>query len=334
VSKLSELTGWWNGVTTADLDGDGRMDIIASNWGKNTKYERGRSKPLRVYFGDFNLDQSVGVLESFYAPELEKYVPWRRLDQVATSLPWVRGRFSSHAQYSLAGIPEVLGDRIDRAQYLEARTLESMVLLNRGDHFEIIPLPAEAQFSPAFGICVADFDGDNHEDLFLSQNFFDSDTDTPRLDAGRGLWLRGDGKGHLAPVPAQESGVQVYGEQRGCAVCDYDGDGRVDLAVAQNGGETKLYHNTRGKPGLRIRLQGPWGNPTGLGAQVRLVFPSRLGPIREVHGGSGYWSQDSVVQVLATPEPPSQVWARWPGGKIITLPIPAGAKDILVRFEE
>src|SRR5439155_4767344 len=28
-STLNQLTGWWNGVTTGDFDGDGRMDIIA-----------------------------------------------------------------------------------------------------------------------------------------------------------------------------------------------------------------------------------------------------------------------------------------------------------------
>src|SRR5439155_9152414 len=35
---LSNYTGWWNGVTTGDLDGDGRPDIIASNWGLNNPY--------------------------------------------------------------------------------------------------------------------------------------------------------------------------------------------------------------------------------------------------------------------------------------------------------
>ena len=56
-------------------------------------------------------------------------------------------------------------------------------------------------------------------------------------------------------MPGQESGVIVYGEGRGAAACDYDGDGRVDLAVSQNGAQTKLYHNVAGRPGLRVRLK-------------------------------------------------------------------------------
>jgi hypothetical protein len=107
----------------------------------------------------------------------------------------------------------------------------------------------------------------------------------------------------------------------------------VDLAVSQNGAETKLYQNVLGKPGLRVRLNGPERNPDGVGATMRLVFGDRMGPAREVHGGSGYWSQDSVVQVLGCPEKPTQIWVRWPGGKTTTSPIPAGAKEITVATD-
>src|SRR5690349_1958177 len=41
-AALSDLLGLWNGVTTGDFDGDGRMDILASNWGRNSRYEANR----------------------------------------------------------------------------------------------------------------------------------------------------------------------------------------------------------------------------------------------------------------------------------------------------
>jgi hypothetical protein len=144
--------------------------------------------------------------------------------------------------------------------------------------------------------------------------------------------LHGDGQGGLRPVPGQESGVRVYGEQRGAALCDYDHDGRVDLVVTQNGADTKLFHNVAAQPGLRVRLGGPAKNPYGIGAAIRLEYGGRLGPAREVHAGSGYWSQDSAVQVLAAPEPPTRVQVRWPGGKTTVVAVPPGAREITIDF--
>ena len=213
-------------------------------------------------------------------------------------------------------------------QELRANSLASMIFFNRGDHFEAVPLPAEAQFAPVFAVSVGDADGDGNEDVFLSQNFFATQPDMPRLDAGRGLWLRGDGRGTLSPVPGQESGVLVYGEQRGAALADYDRDGRIDLVVTQNGAETKLYHNVGAKPGLRIRLIGPVGNPTGVGAQVRLHYAESKSALREVHAGSGYWSQDSAVLVMGTAAIPTQVWVRWPGGKTTIASLPSAEREI------
>ena len=122
----------------------------------------------------------------------------------------------------------------------------------------------------------------------------------------------------------------IYGEQRGAAVCDYDGDGRPDLVVAQAGDQTKLYQNESGRPGLRVRLVGPKGNRNGFGAVVRLRFGARLGPARVVSGGGGYWSQDSSTLVMAQPEPATGIEVRWPGGRLTTGDLPPDIREVLV----
>ena len=84
--------------------------------------------------------------------------------------------------------------------------------------------------------------------------------------------------------------------------------------------------------GLRVKLESP-GKADAVGAQVRLIFGERKGPVRELHAGAGYWSQDSLCAVLSTPETPAQLWVRWPGGKTTTSAIPQGARDIVVDVD-
>jgi hypothetical protein len=328
---LDQTTGWWTGVTTGDIDGDGRLDILAGNWGLNSDYRATPQEPTRVYYGDLAGRGMTDLIEAEFDDRLRDFAPRRRIDALAPSLPFLQARFQTAKAFSEASMAAVLGPDRAKARIVDANTLASTLFLNRGKHFQPIQLPREAQFSPAFAVCVADFNGDGHEDVFLSQNFFGNEPETPRQDAGRGLLLVGDGTGQLRPVPGQESGVKVYGEQRGAAVADYDHDGRADLVVTQNGAATLLFHNEAAQPGLRVVLQGSPGNPSAIGAVLRLHSQGKPGPAREVRAGSGYWSQDGAVQVLARPAQPAELWVRWPGGKVTKTAVPDHARELVVK---
>jgi hypothetical protein len=134
----------------------------------------------------------------------------------------------------------------------------------------------------------------------------------------------------MTPLSGTRSGILVYGDQRGAAYSDFDGDGRLDLAISQNGAATRLYRNAGAKPGLRVRLVGPASNPDAVGAQVRLIYGSAMGPVREVTAGSGYWSENGAVQVFGVSGTPTAIWVRWPGGGETRANVTAGAREVTV----
>ncbi|MCY4172142.1 MAG: FG-GAP-like repeat-containing protein [Bacteroidetes bacterium] len=326
---LSEYTGWWNGIAPSDFDGDGLMDLVVTNWGQNLLYNQ--VAPLRAYYGDVDNNGSIEIIEVQTVPKLDVFGFVRNFETLSYALPSLRQRVRSYTEFSNTSFEELFGSILTGIPYHEVTYWKTAIFLNRGSTFEAVPLPIEAQVTPAFAPVPGDFNNDGRIDLFLSQNFFEVPAGSPRLDSGRGLLLLSDESNQLVPVSAMESGIRVYGSQRASVAADFNLDGRLDLAVSQNAGPVVQYENQSSAAGLRVELYTNTPNTHAIGAMIRPEYQDgRLGATTPIVAGSGYWSQNSLFPLIGPRSEISQLHIIWPDGSDTTVVVPFNSQKISV----
>jgi hypothetical protein len=214
VRGLEKSNGWWNRIVAGDFAGNGRVDFIVGNLGLNTRLQAKTNEPVTMYVKDFAHTGFVQQIISYY--NKGKPYPLSLRDDLIQSLGYLKDRYVNYKQYAKQTVAEVfpqkeLSDAIVKNAYTFATTLAR----NNGDgSFTMVPLPLEAQIAPIYGILATDIDGDGKPDLLMAGNFDGVKPEIGKMSAGYGVYLRGDGKGHFAPIRELESGFLVPGQAR------------------------------------------------------------------------------------------------------------------------
>ena len=301
---IANVKGWWHGISVADLDDDGDLDMVVTNQGTNTKYHADAEHPHRIYYSDFDNSGTLDLVESEYEGDVE--YPARGRSCSSRSMPFLKDKFKTYHEFASAPLADIYQLKESPAPFREVNFLESAIFWNQSaggeTTFEVEPLPIEAQFSPAFGVVVADFDGDSIQDIFLANNFFASQPETGFMDGGLSLLLRGksgdEGKRTFKAVWPNESGIVIDVASYGAAVADFDGDGDPDIAVATNNDRTRLLQNqTSGSKSTTVRLLGRPANRKAIGARV-LAIGADFRRAYNISDGSSYLSQsDNTLRI-------------------------------------
>jgi hypothetical protein len=243
---ISNQIGWWNSIIAGDFDNDGKMDYVIGNLGENSYYKASEQYPVRVYGKDFNSDGFYDMIPSIYLPDsngIMKEFPAQGRDDMIEQLVSIRKRFPTYKSFAVATMDEILPkEQRQGALVLRANNFKSVLLHNEGQgKFTMIPLPAEAQFSPINGGVAEDFDGDGKLDLVLSGNDFGTEVSVGRYDAFNGLYLKGDGHGGFTPESILQSGIFIPANGKSLVKLRGGGENKYLLAASQNRGPLKIF---------------------------------------------------------------------------------------------
>ncbi len=154
-ATFPQLRGFWNTLAFADLNADGRMDIIAGNMGENALFTASEEYPVRLHLGDFDGNGSVDPI-IFYR-YFERYIPLGSKDKFFTQLPSLKKDFVTYESFSqVSSFEELLPE--GKSQLVEEKSineLRSMVFLSGGNgQYEAIALPNGLQSTAIQDIVV------------------------------------------------------------------------------------------------------------------------------------------------------------------------------------
>jgi hypothetical protein len=212
---LQGMKGWWSALTTADVNGDGRMDIIAGNLGWNSKFHGTAEHPVHIYWADFDDNGRHDIVLA--KEKAGKQLPVRGRECSSQQCPRILQRFPTYQQFADADLTAIYTpEKLAGSLHLQATWMLSTVLLSN-----------------------ADVNSDGHLDLVCAGNHWGAEVETVRYDASIGSVLLGNGKGDFHAMPATRSGFVAWGNVKDLALIQRNG--RRTVLVANNNDAVQAY---------------------------------------------------------------------------------------------
>jgi enediyne biosynthesis protein E4 len=257
--------------------------------------------------------------------------------QTNTALPeegaFISGMGLDFRDYNNDGYPDIVYVALNR------QTFPILENTGKGDFKEVTStsgMGRESMPMAGFGPALYDFDNDGWKDMFVTRGHV-SATRPPGAQVKQPNTVFRNIKGQTWVPLTEEAGFTdaSAARHRGCALGDFDGDGRIDVVVTSLDLAAELWMNRSPNAGhwLDFALQGVKSNRDGIGARIKVVSAggtqynhqtssvcyasSSLGP---VHFGLGKDSKATEVEIV------------WPSG--ITQKLENVAADQTVKVTE
>jgi len=146
-TDIPNSAGLWQTIYTTDVNRDGFTDILAGNWGHNSKLYERKTGPLKLYVKDFDKNGSVEQVMA-YTVNGNEYT-FLAKDELERPLPVLKKAYLTYSEVAGKTVQYMFYDLFKEYTELKAETLSSVCFINNGKGgFTVNVLPDELQLAP------------------------------------------------------------------------------------------------------------------------------------------------------------------------------------------
>lgn len=181
--SVTDKNGWWQFAKAVDMDQDGDLDIVAGNFGLNSRLKASENEPVTMYINDFDGNGRIEQVMTYFVGGEE--IPFASKILLEKSMPSLKKKFLYAEDFARAAVSTLLGnEKLKNSMKLRATHFENSIFLNDGKlNFRLLPMPAPAQYSSfrtAYSI---------NGKLLLAGNYYFNNVEIGRQDADFGTML-------------------------------------------------------------------------------------------------------------------------------------------------